>query len=105
MQQREIDISEYWEGENPKVVIKRLSFGAQNEILDRVANVNMKNKQLEVAPRYGELRTLTLQKCLVSAPFPIDLEYIRNELDAALGEFLFNQIEEFNTLKKEVKKV
>jgi len=105
MQQREIDISEYWEGENPKVVIKRLSFGAQNEILDRVANVNMKNKQLEVAPRYGELRTLTLQKCLVSAPFPIDIEYIRNELDASLGEFLFNQIEEFNTLKKEVKKV
>ncbi len=105
MNTRNIDISEYWEGEgNSEVVIKRLSFGAQNEILDRVANVNVKGKNIEVAPRYGQLRTLTLQKCLVSAPFPISMEYIQNELDSNLGDFLFEQVDQFNNFKKDKKK-
>ncbi len=105
MQTKEIDISEYFEGENLKVTIKRLSFGAQNEILDQVANVNVEGKNIKVAPKYGQLRTLTLQKCLVSAPFPINMEYIQNELDSNLGDFLFEQVDNFNNFKKEKKKI
>lgn len=105
MQTIEIDISEYWYGEGePKVTIKRLSFGAQNDILDEVANVNVRGKNIEVAPKYGKLRTLTLQKCLVSAPFPITMEYIKDELDSNLGDFLFEQIDYRNNLKNDKKK-
>lgn len=101
-----IDISEYWDGEgNPSVEIKRLSFGSQNDILDQVANINVEGKNVKVAPQYGKLRTLTLQKCLVSAPFPTTLEFIQNELDSNLGDFLFEQIDNYNTFKKDKKKV
>lgn len=101
---RKIDISEYWEGEGePVVEIKRLSFGAQNQILDQVSNVTVKGKQVEVAPKYGELRTLTLHQCIVNAPFPNTIEYIQNELTTVLGEYLFEQIDQYNNFKKEKK--
>lgn len=101
---RQIDISEYWDGEGtPTVEIKRLSFGAQNQILDQVSNVVVKGKQVEVSPKYGELRTLTLHKCIVSAPFPNTLEYIQNELTTVLGDYLFEQIDQYNNFKKEKK--
>jgi len=101
-----INIEEYWDGEGkPEVTIKRLSFGAQNDILDQVANINVQGKNVQVNPRYGQLRTLTLQKCLVSAPFPTTLEYIQNELDSNLGDFLFEQIDAYNNFKKDKKKV
>lgn len=106
MNTRIIDISEFWEGEEkPEVVIKRLTFGQQNDILDIVANVNVKGKNVEVAPKYGQLRTLTLQKCLVSAPFPTTLEYLQNELTTSLGDFLFEEVDNFNNFKKDKKKV
>lgn len=106
MNTRTIDISEYWEGEEKvEVVIKRLSFGAQNDILDIVANVNVKGKNVEVAPKYGQLRTLTLHKCLVSAPFPITLEYLQNDMTTSLGDFLFEAVDEFNNFRKDKKKV
>jgi hypothetical protein len=101
-----IDISEFWEGEGkPEVEIKRLSFGAQNNILDQVANINVEGKNVKVNPQYGRLRTLTLQKCLVSAPFSTTLEYIENELDSNLGDFLFEQVDAYNNFKKDKKKV
>jgi hypothetical protein len=104
-QTKEIDISEYCEGENPKVVIKRLSFGAQNDILDAIANVNIKGKSVEASPKYGLLRTLVLLKCIVSAPFPTTMEYFQNELPSILGDFLFIQIDEYNNLKNDKKKI
>lgn len=101
-----IDISEYWDGEGkPEVTIKRLAFGVQNDILDQVANINVEGKNVKVAPQYGKLRTLTLQKCLVSAPFPITLEFIQNKLDSNLGDFLFEEIDKYNNFKKDKKKV
>lgn len=105
MNQRVIDISEYWDEEGKaEVTIKRLSFGAQNDILDQVANVNVKGKIVEVAPKYGQLRTLTLNKCIVAAPFPLTIEYLQNELTTSLGDFLFEKIDEFNNFKKDKKK-
>lgn len=102
--ERTIDISEFWEGEEkPEVIIKRLSFGQQNKILDKVSNVNVKGKVVEVSPLYGELRTLTVLKCIVSAPFPVTIEYLENEMPANLGDFLFEQIDQFNNFKKEKK--
>ena len=103
---RIIDITEFWDEEGkPEVTIKRLSFGAQNEILDMVSNVTVKGKNVEVAPKYGQLRTLTLQKCIVTAPFPVTAEYIQNELTTVLGDYLFEQIDTFNNFKKDKKKL
>lgn len=100
-----IDISEFWDEEGtPEIVIKRLSFGQQNDILDIVSNVTVRGKNVEVAPKYGQLRTLTLHKCIVSAPFPNTMEYIQNELTTVLGDFLFEQIDAFNNFRKDKKK-
>jgi len=103
---RILDISEFWDGEGtPEITIKRLTFGQQNDILDIVANVNIKGKNVEVAPKYGQLRNLMLQKCVVAAPFPITAEYIQNELTTVLGDYIFEQIDEYNNLKKDKKKL
>src|SRR3990170_2520194 len=100
MTERKIDISEFWDGDGtPEVVIKRISFGQQNNILDAVSNVTVKGKVIEVSPKYGELRTLTLNKCIVSAPFPLTLDYIQNEMTSPLGDYLFAQIDQFNNIK------
>lgn len=106
MNTRTIDISEFWDGEEkPEVIIKRLSFGQQNDILDEVSNVSVKGRNVEVSPKYGKLRTLTLHKCLVSAPFPTTIEYLQNELTTSLGDFLFDQVDIFNNFRKDKKKV
>ena len=103
---RIIDISEFWDEEGkPEVTIKRLTFGQQNDILDIVANVNVKGRNVEVDPKFGQLRNLVLQKCVVSAPFPITTEYIQNGLTTVLGDYLFEQIDEYNNLKKDKKKL
>jgi len=105
MSERTIDISEFWDGEGePKVVIKRLSFGAQNDILDEVSNVSVKGKTVEVSPKYGRLRTLTLHRCIVSSPFPNTLEYLQDEMTTVLGDFLFEQSDTFNNFRKDKKK-
>jgi len=109
MKTRTIDISEYFECETPEqkpeVTIKRIGFGEQNDIIDAVSNVSVRGKNdVQVSTKYGQLRTLTLLKCIVEAPFPITTDYISKELDAGLGEFLFEQIDQFNTLKFDKKK-
>ena len=106
MKTKIIDISEYWDGdgdESPTVTIKRLAFGEQNDILDQVSNVKMKGKEVNVEPLYGRLRTLVLTKCIVTAPFPTDENYIQTKLDNLLGQFLFEEIDKFNTLRPEKK--
>ncbi len=100
-----IDITEFWDEEGkPEVTIKRLTFGQQNDILDVIANVSVKGKNVEIAPKYGQLRNLILQKCIISAPFPITAEYIQNELTTILGDYLFEQIDTYNNLKIDKKK-
>lgn len=119
MSERKVNISEYWDESDTKaikekyptavvvnepiVTIKRISFGRQNDILDLVSNVSVKGKNVEVTPKYGQLRTLTLNECIVSAPFPVTLEYIQKELPSVLGELLFIEIDMFNNFKKEKK--
>jgi len=100
MKTKEIDISEYWD-EPATVTIKRLGFGQQNNLLDQTSRIQVRGEEIEASPLYGELRTLVVTKCLVEAPFPITEDYIRNELDMQLGQFLFQEIDEFNTFKKE----
>lgn len=105
MKTKIINIEEFWDGENPSVTIKKIGFGQQNDIIDQVSDVKAKGKNnIEVSTKYGQLRTLTLLKCIVEAPFPITPEYVANELDAALGEYIFEQIDQFNTLKADKKK-
>mgnify|MGYP001582442063 CR=1 FL=1 len=102
---RTLDISEFWDGEGkPEVVIKRISFGQQNDILDIVSNVSAKGKVVEIAPKYGMLRTLTVNKCIVSAPFPNTMEYLQNEMTTSLGDYLFEQIDIYNNLRSDKKK-
>lgn len=108
MKTKTINISQFFESETPEIIpevtIKKIGFGEQNQIIDEVSDIKIKGKdQVEVKTKYGQLRTLTLLKCLVKAPFPITLEYISNELDASLGDFLFEECDKFNTVRQEKK--
>jgi len=100
MRTKKIDITEYWD-EPATVTIKRLGFGQQNTLLDQISRITVKGQDIESSPLYGELRTLVVLKCLVEAPFPITEEFIRDELDMQLGQFIFEEIDKFNTFKKE----
>ena len=109
MKTKIIDISEYFDSESsemPEVTIKRMGFGEQNDIIDQVTKTKIKSRtDVEVTPEYGKMKTLTLLKCIVKAPFPITHEYIQSEMDAVLGDFLFMEIDMFNTLKSDKKKL
>lgn len=102
MKTKEIDISKYWD-EPAKITIRRLGFGEQNELLDKYTNVIVKGKNVDAQPLYGKLRTETVLKCIVDAPFPITEEYINTELPADLGEYIFDQIDQFGSLNAEKK--
>lgn len=106
MKTKKIDITDFWEHkENEKifVMVKKISFGDQNDILDQITNVTISGKKVDASPLYGRLKTLTLMKCILEAPFQVTEDYITKELDADLGDFIFEQIDNWNVLPDEKK--
>ncbi len=91
------------EGSTIEVVIRRISFGEKNDLLDEVTNVTIKGRQTTAKPQYGRLRTLTLAKAIVSAPFPVTIDYIQKELDETLGEYIFTEIDQLGKVSVEKK--
>lgn len=108
MKTKILDISEYWDSENgekSEVTIKRIGFGEQNDIIDAVTQTNVKSKtDVSVSTQYGKMKTLMLLTCVVKAPFPITQEYLQKDLDGALGDYLFVEIDKNNGVKRDIKK-
>ena len=103
MKNKELDIKEYFDPDTmsgePIVVIKKLTFGAFNDIQDEITNISVKGQNnVSASPKVGLMKMLLVQRSLVSAPFAVnDMGTIRN-LAMDLGEFLYEQVEEFNEM-------
>ena len=98
MKTKEIDISK-WEEDFPgaKVVIKKLTFGDYNDLQDEIVNIKFVGTQQIMNPDLGRAKILMVLKSLHEAPFEITEKAIR-ELDFDLGEYIFNEVDEFNSI-------
>lgn len=95
---REIEID--WEGKKEKVVIKKLTYGERAEYVEKFMNVGMHNVDISIA-------AMQVQAIIASthtAPFPINEDYVRYELDGDVGEIVYDAIESFNKLNSDTTK-
>ena len=102
METKEIEIE--WKGEKKIVKIRKLGYGQLNELKEKCIETKMDERDIASVVMHPFLmRTLSLQACITEAPFGRDIGSI-NELDPDIGEMLFREIDEFNsiTLKKNV---
>ena len=103
MKTRNIDITEFFDTDTMSgekiVTIKKLTFGDFNDIQDEISNIKIAGKRnVSMSPRVGHMKLLLVQRSLVKAPFAVnDFGTIRN-LELALGELLYNEVEDFNDL-------
>ena len=103
MRTKSIDITKYFDEESmtgePTVVIKKLTFGAFNDIQDEITNIKVAGQNnLSASPKVGLMKLFMVQRSLVSGPFAVnDMGSVR-DLDVDLGEFLYEQVEEFNEM-------
>lgn len=101
MRTRDIDITEYFDEETmkgePIVTIKKFKFGEFNDIQDEVTNIKVSGKKnITASPKVGHMKLLLVQKSIIKAPFAFnDVGTIRN-LDLDLGEFIYDEVEDFN---------
>lgn len=91
-----------WNGKKEKVMIKRLTFGESNDLQDEVTAVKMVGTQRILELKQGKMKTLLVKKCVVSAPFKLDIATIR-DLPNTVGELIHNEVDKFNTLDLEKK--
>lgn len=103
MRTKDIDITKYFDEDTMKgeaiVTIKKLLFGDFNDIQDEITNIKVLGKNnISASPKIGQMKLLLVQRSLVNAPFAInDLGTIRN-LALDFGDFLYEEIENFNDL-------
>lgn len=92
----EKEISIMWNGTQQTVVIKRLNFGERNDMFKQATDIKMVSGAdpiVRVDPYL--IREVGLLKCLVKAPFPINIQEIRN-LDFDLADQIYKEIEAIN---------
>jgi len=101
MRTKILDISEYWDesftltkdlGKN--VVIKSITYGEKKDIEQQCTLPKVVGSQTISNPDIGLMQILYVFKGVKDAPFPHDMNGIRN-LDSALGEYLYSEIENF----------
>lgn len=85
-----------WEGKKAEVVIRRMTFGENNDLQDAITTTKIVDKKMVMEIKQGKAKTLMLQKCIVSAPFKTDKESIRN-LPPDIGEYIWTELDKFNT--------
>lgn len=90
--EKEIDITEYWDGEGePKVVLRRMTWGEFQDLEDAAIETkgrNMPNLKI------SKFKNSVLLKSVIKAPFPVTLEGIR-ALDPPLAAYLMEEVDEF----------
>jgi len=95
--EKEIEID--WKGEKAKVIIKRLSFGERNDLIDQFMKMRLVGSQTVTEISYKEMIELALLKSIKSAPFTIDREGIRN-LDPEVGDQIYAEVDALNRLSQ-----
>ena len=88
-------------GQEAKVVIKKLSTGVRNRIRSECSQIKIIGNQQSVTVNDAEIQEKILFACIVEAPFEKTLNNIR-ELPAEVSDYLFEEYNKFAepTLKK-----
>ncbi|MCK5609024.1 hypothetical protein KAR91_44530 [Candidatus Pacearchaeota archaeon] len=100
-QAAEMFISEF--GQEQTITIRKLGFGKIHSITDQATNIKVVGRKQTADPEYGKAKILTVLAGLVEAPFDITREFIDEELDPNLGEFLFKEIDKLSSLSPKKK--
>ena len=98
---REIPI--IWKGQPSKVVIKKMTFGAKNKVQDMATTIRMVGRIPQLTISQKILKEQSILNSIVSAPFQVSIPAIE-DLDADIGERLWNEVNELNNLDPEKKK-
>lgn len=112
-----LDITRYWDdeffvaGQKKEIVIRKLNYGEMTKIQKDVSNVKITGTITTSTPDIEIMKNRLVLSGIKSAPILItelgkeisfvagDANYIAN-LPALLGDFLYNEIEEWNTPSK-----
>lgn len=100
MKTKTIDISEWAEdfpGKEPTIILEKMNFKKFTELQDEVANIKVIGKQQIVDAKVGKGKLLFVLKMIKEAPFEISEKGI-GELSYDLGEFIFNEAENFDVV-------
>lgn len=98
-------IEEYGQNGNiPVVVIKKFNLREATEIEDEITDIQVVGRKQTTKVKTGLLQLVSLEKGIVSAPFEITRSVI-GELDPHLGKFLYDKLDELNTLSLKKSKV
>jgi len=90
------DVEIEFNGKKETVKLKRLGFGEKNQLQEEATDIKVIGGQPVVKVSTSKLKELALLKSIVSAPFPITIQAIK-ELEQEVGDFLF---EEYDALNK-----
>ena len=99
---RFIDVSVDFNGQEDTVRMKKLSFGENLELRQKVSKISVLAGQERVEVDQQKLSEECLLKSLIKAPFEINLQGIR-DLDMELGEQLLESYREINTFTSKKK--
>ena len=98
IEKKEIPID--WEGEKKNVVIRKFTFGIENEIRRQSTKLKYVGTVPHASVDVGAFMEFALLKSIMKAPFKFSsIEDIRN-LPARLGKKIYDEIEKFNNLSE-----
>lgn len=87
-----------WNGTEAEVQIKRLTFGEKNDIQEQAVKIRVIGNSTQATVSNKVLKEVSLTTAIVKAPFEHKIiDEIRN-LPADIGDYLFEEINKFNTL-------
>lgn len=100
MKTKVIDITNYWH-EKAEVIIRRLTYGQRSKLISETTRTKIiGNNPITDTDLYA-LRIKVLLYGIEKAPFELTQQAIEN-LDAELGDLLFEEIDKFNTRPNEL---
>jgi len=101
MKTKEVKIE--WEDKEVTVVLKRLTFGARNDLIEKASKTEYISGKPKISLDMKKLREIGLTMGIHEAPFDVTLENIQ-KLDVTDGDLLYQELDELNTLQKKKNK-
>lgn len=99
---REIPIE--WEGKPASVIIKKMTYGERAEYIEKFMNIQVHGNYQNVNISFAAMQIQAILLATHEAPFPLNEDYVKHELDGEIGELVYKEIEDFNKLNTSAKK-
>jgi hypothetical protein len=82
------------DGEMCEIKIRKLTLGERNQIEQNSTKVTVIGKTPQTTINFEEVQAMTLSKCIQEAPFPTDLDSMKN-LPEDVGAYLYSAYMDF----------